>query len=252
MSRRIKTTETSFEILDLLMELDGATMPDLSERLNLANSTVHGHLKTLESNGLVVKEGNEYYLGLRFFQYGNYTRQRKPEYQFADKHVTRLADETREAANFCVAEHGQSIVLFGDSTPEDPAYGVGTVFHMHETAVGKVMLAEMSEDRVREIIDEWGLPRRTENTITDEEALFDELDDVRRRGYAYNHEELMTGLSAVGVAVKRPDSSVLGALSVGGPTYRIDGQKLEGELTDVILDTKNAFEEDIRSLYATP
>jgi len=58
-------------------------MPQISERLGLANSTVHGHLKTLEANQLLVKEGNEYHLGLQFFHYGNFTRERKPEYQYA-------------------------------------------------------------------------------------------------------------------------------------------------------------------------
>ncbi|MFC7156902.1 IclR family transcriptional regulator [Halomarina halobia] len=249
MSRRIQTTETSFEIIDLLKELDGATMPEISDRLGLANSTVHGHLKTLEANQLLVKEGNEYHLGLQFFHYGNFTKQRKPEYQFAADNVERLANDTNEGANFCVEEHGQVIVLNGASTAYDPAYDTGNVFDMHTTAVGKALLAEMTDEAVSEVIDEWGLPAQTDQTITDEDELFDELEEIRHTGLAFNQEEMLNGLSAVGVAVKRPDSSVLGALSVGGPTYRIAGEKLHEEFPEIILDVKRQFEADIRSFY---
>jgi len=125
-----------------------------------------------------------------------------------------------------VEEHGQVIILNGASPAPDPAYDVGNVFDMHITAIGKVLLAEMDDDEVSAIVDEWGLPEYTEHTLTDEEALFEELEEVRETGLAFNHEEMLSGLSAVGVAVKRPDSSVCGALSVGGPTYRIAGEKL--------------------------
>jgi DNA-binding IclR family transcriptional regulator len=250
MSRRIQTTDTSFEIIDLLGELDGATMTEISDRLGLANSTVHGHLKTLEANQLLVKEGNEYHLGLQFLHYGNFTKQRKPEYEFAEDIVARLANDTNEGANFCIEEHGRVIVLHGVSPADDPAYDIGNVFDMHTTAVGKAILAEMTDEASLEIVDEWGLPARTDRTITDEETLFEELEEVRRTGVAFNHEEMLNGLSAVGAAVKRPDSSVLGALSAGGPTYRIEGGKLHEAFPEIILDAKQQFEADIQSLYS--
>jgi DNA-binding IclR family transcriptional regulator len=249
MSRRVQTTETSFEIIDLLFEMDGATMPQISERLELANSTVHGHLKTLEANQLLVKEGNEYHLGLRFFQYGKFTRQRKPEYQYAQDKVERLESSTNEGANFCVEEHGQVIVLNGASLAPDPAYDTGNSFHMHTTAVGKAILAEMCDEAVSDIISRWGLPEYTEHSITSEATLFEELEEIRRTGISFNHEEMLNGLSAVGIAVKRPDSSVCGALSVGGPTYRIDEEKLHQEFPDIIRDVRQEFETDICSLY---
>lgn len=249
MARRIKTTETSFEIVELLKQLEGATMSELSDRLDLANSTIHGHLKTLEKNRLVVKEGNEYHVGLRFFHYGEYTRWRKPEYRYVPEKIEELVELTQEGSNFAVEEHGQMIVLFGDSTPEDPIYDTGKFFHMHDNASGKAILAEMTDERVTEVLDRWGLPATTEHTITDRDALFDELETIRDRGYAFNREELLTGLNAVATVVQRPDSSILGALSVGGPSYRIRGPRLEEELPEVLLQTNAELEAEIRAIY---
>ncbi|UTF55727.1 IclR family transcriptional regulator [Natronosalvus rutilus] len=249
MARRIQATETSLEIIESLEELQGATMPEISEHLGLANSTIHGHLSTLMDKRLVVKEGNQYHLGLRFFHYGNVTKQRKPEYEFAQEHVEYLASETHEGANFCVEEHGQVIVLNGASSAEDPAYDIGNVFDMHITAVGKAILAEMSDEQVSEIVAQHGLPAHTDDSITDEAELFDELEEISRTGLAFNDGEMLEGLAAVGVAVKRPDSSVLGALSVGGPSYRISDRKLREEFPEIILEAKRRFEEDIESFY---
>jgi len=250
MGRRLQTTDTSLAIVDLLKELDGATMPTIADRLDLAESTVHGHLKTLEANRLVVKEGNEYHLGLQFLSYGNSARTRKPEYQFAQEHVDRLAGATSEGANFCVEEHGQIIGLNAASAADDPVYFVGRSSDMHNTAVGKAILAEMSDEAVREVVDRWGLSAYTDNTITDEAALFEALERVRETGVSFNREELLDGLSSAAMVVKRPDSSVLGALSVGGPTYRIGGEKLEEEFPDLLRERKRAFEQQIRSVYS--
>lgn len=249
MGRRLQTTDTSLAIVDLLKQLDGATMPEIADRLGLANSTVHGHLKTLEANRLVVKESNEYHLGLRFLSYGNSARRRKPEYQFAQEHVDRLASATSEGANFCVEEHGQIIELDAASVADDPVYFVGRSSDMHNTAVGKAILAEMSDEEVREVVDCWGLSAYTDNTITDEGALFEALERIRETGLSFNREELLDGLSSVAAVVKRPDGSVLGALSVGGPTYRVGGEKLEQEFPELLRERKRAFEEQIESIY---
>jgi DNA-binding IclR family transcriptional regulator len=249
MSRVLQTTNTSLKIIDLLMEFEGATMTEIGEELGLANSTVHGHLETLKENQLIVKEGNEYHIGLKFFNYGNFTRQRKPEYQYAQENVEHLATTTSEGASFCVEEHGQVIVLNSASRAPDPVYDIGRVSHMHTTAVGKAILAEMDDDEVSEVVSEWGLPAYTEHTITDEERLFEEIEEVQRTGLAFNEEEMLNGLTAVAIVVERPDSSVCGALSVGGPTYRIGGEKLRAEFADVVRDRKRQFEEDIQSYY---
>ncbi|UTF55816.1 IclR family transcriptional regulator [Natronosalvus rutilus] len=249
MSRRVKTTETSFKIVELLKKFNGATMNELSDQLELANSTVHGHLKTLEENQLLVKEGDKYHLSLQFFYYGNYARQRKPEYRYAEDHVENLVSMTKEGANFAVEEHGRITILYGNSIPNDPTYDVGGNYSMHDTASGKAILAEMSDEEVSSVIDQWGLSERTEHTITNEEDLFDELETIRRQGYALNHDELMPGLSAVAVVVERPDSSIAGALSVGGPTYRVASTRLEDEFLEALQQVKAEFEDDVRSLY---
>lgn len=59
-----------------------------------------------------------------------------------------------------------SIIVFDEiSNPSSEGYQVGRYFYMHNSANGKVMLARVSDDRVTEILNQWGLPAVTENTI---------------------------------------------------------------------------------------
>jgi len=99
--------------------------------------------------------------------------------------------------------------------------------HLHSTAAGKAILAEMPEQRVMDIISEHELPAETEHTITDPDSLVEELDEIREHGIAYNDEESVEGLRAVGVPVRGSNGIAIGALSVSGPSNRLRGRSSE-------------------------
>jgi DNA-binding IclR family transcriptional regulator len=100
----------------------------------------------------------------------------------------------------------------------------------------------MEDDRIEEIIDRWGLPQETEQTITSREALYEELDRIRDRGYAFNREEHLKGVKAVGAPVLADDGRVVGAFSVSGPVHRMKGEWFEEEVTNTVLGISNELE----------
>lgn len=237
----IKSLRHTFDILEYIHSNDGARLAELSEALGLARSTVHNHLTTLKRIGYLTKEANTYHLSLQFLHLGEYTRHRKPEYSLAHRAVEQLARDTNEEVDFTVPENGRVISMY-HSVGDQMSSGlqVGQWFHMHTTAAGKAVMAEMTEAEVEDIIDTWGLPARTDNTITDVERLHEELEAVRDRGYAINDQETLDGYQAVGVAAKYPDGEIFGALTVGGPTYRI---KSALKSSDILENLFRAVEE---------
>ncbi|MEA5406232.1 IclR family transcriptional regulator C-terminal domain-containing protein [Haloarculaceae archaeon H-GB2-1] len=113
---------------------------------------------------------------------------------------------------------------------------------MHSTASGLAILAAYPTARVEEIINQWGLPAKTDYTITSQAELFTELDRIRDQGYAVDDQGYTEGMRSIGKAVHAPDGSVLGALSVSGPTYRVDGAVLEREIPETLLDVVETLE----------
>lgn len=248
--RILKTTETSLELLEYILDLDGASLTELADATDLAKSTIHSHLNTLMKYGYVTKENNQYYLGAKFCHLGEYVRNRKEIYRIAEDIVSNLADETDLDADFAVEEHGQIVSLYGDVTYREASHFLkdGRSFYVHSTASGKAIIAEYPEERVSDIINHWGLPEVTEQSITTTEGLFAELETIREQGYAINDEESIPGLWAVSMAVKDPRGDVCGALSLSGPAYLIDDET-ENTMVEILRRWVNEFETEIADSY---
>lgn len=244
---QLKTPKTAFRIIEAIERLDGAGVTELAIDLDLAKSTIHRHLSTLEDIEYLVCEGDTYYVSLKFLQLGEYSRNRKNAYSLARPKLRELAEETGERAQFIVEEHGLAVYVHRKSGPRavETDSGIGKRVALHATAAGKAILAHMDDERVNTIIKDRGLPALTAYTITERSSLFEELDTVRERGFSVNDQESTDGLRAIGVPVRGSDDDIIGALSVSGPTHRIKGEIYEQTIPRLLLGTANELELNI-------
>jgi len=199
-------------VLTALKELDGAGITELADHLGLAKSNVHNYLNTLHQEGYVRKDGTTYHVGLQLLELGAYARQKRPVYDVAKPELRGLAQETGERVNLLVEEHGMGIYLHneaGSQAVKVDAYA-GSRVHLHNTALGKAILAHLSEERVSEILDWHGMPRTTNNTITDRGELFEELADI------------LAEINANGTTMLLVEQNVDLALRLSDYTYLID------------------------------
>ena len=243
-SRQVQATMTSLEIVEMLRELDGARVTELADALDLSPSTVHTHLSTLIETDYVVKSGDIYHPSLHFLGLANYVRNRRNAYAIADSYTDQLARETECRAVFVVEENGRGVYMY--TYPGKHAVWtystVGKRFHLHQTAAGKAILSQLPRERVIDIVEEWGLPASTENTTTDRSVLLKELDAIEDRGVAFNNEEQLNGVKAVGVPVDDSDGRVVGAFSVASPANRMTKDRFNEEIPKTLLGVANEFE----------
>lgn len=240
----LQTTSTSLDVLELLEEFDGARVSEIAERMDAPKSTVHGHLATLESKHFVIQRGDLYYLGPELLRLGNQVRTRKEGYVLAREFTERLFEELGLRSIFAVEMGGRAVFIH---TASGNKMGwtherLGNRLYLHNTAVGKAILANLPRSRVTQILDRWGMPSETDNTITDREELFAELETVREQGYAVNHAENFRELYATGVAATRQSGAVIGAFSVTGPEHTFTDPDREDELADTLTEFVNEYE----------
>lgn len=242
--KRIKSSERLFDILETIKRLEGATLGELADELDMAKSTVHDHLSTLLHRGYVVKRGDTYDVGLLFLDLGSYARRRNRLFKYVKSKIDWLAEETNERTQFMVEEHGRGYDVYRSHGYLSVATGprIGKPVLLHKNAAGKSILASLPRERVESILDHWGQPRYTEHTITDRETLFRELDAVRANGYAINGEESQEGIRAIGIAVVCNEECI-GAISVSGPVHRIQGSH-EEEIINLLQATKTELEQE--------
>jgi len=221
----IGSTETSFRIVERLRADEVASVTALAEAVGVSKSTAHNHLQTLRRLGYVVREDDEYRLGLRFLGLGDRARDRHGLYYVAKPEADSLVDAVGERVQVMVEERGDGIYIY--QSLADQAVGtdshIGTVVDLHATAVGKAYLAHLPNDERAALLDHLELTEQTPNTITDREALEAELAEIREDGCAFNGEERTVGMRAVGAPIVLDDGRVLGGISVSGPTTRMTG-----------------------------
>lgn len=240
----VKSVRRAFQIIEKIRERNGARVSELATEFDVAKSTIHSHVSTLREAGYLIQEGDEYQIGALFLRLGDHARTRREEYEMASQKVEELAKQSEERSQFAVEEQGRIIFLYreGGSHAVYTGTQLGGRRYMHTSSAGKVILAHLPDRRVREIIDQWGLPRVTENTITTEEELHEELETIREQGYAVNMEENIKGLRAVGAPIRTNEGEVIGGLSISGPTHRLKGNRLHEELADLVRGEANELE----------
>ncbi len=242
-NRRVKTTDTLLEVLAALQSMNGATLVELTDELEFAKSTIHNHLTTLESSKYVVKSDGVYELSLKFLDHGMFVKNERAISRLGGSILEDLAAETGEVAWLIVEEHGEAVYLdkaMGENAIQTHAR-VGGRAHLHHLATGKLILAYLSDERVEEIIDRYGLPELTPNTITDPDELGAELDRIRDDGIAFNDKETVAGLRAIGAPILGEDT-IYGAICVSGPANRLSVDRCHDEIKALLLEATNELE----------
>jgi len=103
---------------------------------------------------------------------------------------------------------------------------LGNRVPLHCTGCGKVLLAYQPESVVASIVAEEGLPRYTERTITDPGQFQQELEMIRHQGYAIDNGEQEEGVRCIAVPVYGSKGKVVAALSISGPSSRVDSRHI--------------------------
>lgn len=240
----LKTVETTFDIINKLIELNGARVTELANRLDKPTSTIHDYLKALNEGGYIVKDGQTYRVSSRFLYLGQRARSQLEIYNAARKQIQELAAETGEYASLTVEEQGYGVLLYtvqGEKAVDiDAPDGVRT--KLHSTAMGKCILANLPEERVEEIIAEHGFEARTPYTVTDREELFGELETIREQGYAIEEEEQFEGMQGISAPVTGISGNVRGAVGVYGPIGRVGNPENEERIREAVSETVNVIE----------
>lgn len=102
---------------------------------------------------------------------------------------------------------------------------LGLSMYMHCTADGKAILAHKNQEYIDRVVEEIGLEKMTDNTITEREPLLDELEKIRNEGIALDDQERLPGIRGIAVpVVDKKSGEVYGAFGITGPATRIEAE----------------------------
>jgi len=248
--RTLQTVERATEVIRVLAELNGAGVSAVAEELDMSTSSTHSQLATLHEADYLVKENGEYRLSYKLLLLGEHVRDSSALFQFGRSEADALADETGHYVHLFTEEKGLGVNIY-ESRGEhagDYEYQSRKLQQrepLHITASGKAILASLDRPDVEKILDRHGLERYTENTITDESTLFEELDRIQNQGYAVNNEEEIVGFQAVAAPIQAKSGVVVGSISVAGPARFFGNQEFTEEIPKQVLNAANMIQVNI-------
>jgi len=232
-SNGVKSLIKALNLLKLFTPSKGEwSLKELAEALDYHKSSVQRLVSTLETQGFLERthpSRGRFRLGPIVLMLGNVASHSIDLRAVARPFLQWLADQTGETSHLCVVDQSQCYYL--DKIDSQQAVRISTYvgqrLPLHCSAVGKALMSGMTLEEVDHIIAERGLPRFTENTITDRKGLLQELAEIRKQGLAFDNEEYDIGLRCLASPVMDSQGHVVAAVSFSGPVQRLNMNLLE-------------------------
>ena len=224
-SSRVQSVDRAIDVLQHLARHGWSGVTDVGNAIGVHKSTAFRLLSSLEARGLVEQhvESGKYHLGFGLIHLARAVNVGPDLTGKAQPICRQLAEDTGETVTLAVLE-GDEVITIDQIMPDAAVVSrswLGRRSPLHATSHGKVFLAWLPESRRQSIVKSRH-ESFTPNTIVDPAMLAEELAAVRARGWSSVTDELEEGLSAVAAPVRAADGTVIAAISVSGPTYRID------------------------------
>jgi DNA-binding IclR family transcriptional regulator len=226
----VQSVDRALQVLEIVGKLGTAGVTEIATELGVHKSTVSRLIAVLESRGFVeqLSDRGKYRLGFAIVRLAGSTSAQMDLAKESQPICDELAADSGETTNIAILDADRIINVVEAVGPAEITLRswVGQSCPAHATSSGKVLLAGLSPERVRGLLGD-RLPAYTPDTVTEPAALAVELDEVRRSGWAGVREELEVGLNAVAAPVRDSGGKIIAALSVSGPSYRLEPARLE-------------------------
>jgi len=222
----MEAIKKTFAVLELFLNnKEEISLLELSRLSGINKTTVSritsalvklGYLKQREKRG-------KYSLGTKFLDFSGFVKTRIKIRDIAIPHLIKLGQLVKESVMVAIWDGREAITheTFHANHFLKVAPDEGTRIPLHSTAVGKVIIADMSEEEFQRYFHENALEQYTSNTITDLNDLKKHIIIVKQEEVAFDDEEYALGVRGVAAALRNNDDSVIGAIGVLGPSVRL-------------------------------
>lgn len=226
-------------------------LAELSRQLHTPKTSLVGLLRGLVEMNYVVFSGGAYRLGGSSFELANEI--------LSARQRLHMGDYIKDGMNSLCAQSGET-VLYGILTSDEQpvmtyvglaesrsairiSVGIGDRSPLYCTAGGRVLLADLPDEAVRDYLAKAPIDQINPQTETDPEALFNHVIEARKQGLACVIDQMVQGITGMAAPIRDSSDRVLGALIVAGPTSRVldDEALLRGMVRDAARSISNSL-----------
>lgn len=238
----IQVLDRAFSIVDVLSNCsESVSLAEISALTGISKSTAFRILKSLRENGYVAQNAyGQYYMTLKICTLSRRVLEKTSIISLAQPHMKRLCAITHQTIHLVVREGTETVYVNrqeDDAAPFHMTSVIGRRRSLHTSAVGKSILAALSND---EILNYWRAVDKiqiTPYTIVNLDELFQEIEKIRVNGYAIDNQENTLGVRCIAAAIHDYIGTPSYAISISGPSEIMTDEKLES-FAPFLLTTK--------------
>ncbi len=245
----IHSVQRTFKVIYALCDkYDGLSLTQLSEQVGLHKSTVSRILNTLKTENLIKqnKESLKYSLGNGFLEislkYLGGFELRKVAYPYMQKLQTTVG----ESVNLAILDFDEIIYIERVVSPLPLRHSmkIGDRAPACFTALGKAMLAFSDNSFIGEILSGEDPDKNIPRSKDQIDKFLEDLSQIRNTGIAFDDRIHQEHIRCLGSPILTSEKRVIGALSVSGPSSRMNDDKLPG-MKQALLDSVGEISKEL-------
>ena len=219
------------------------TLSEVAAHTGLTRAGARRILLTLQTLGYVDNDGRQFRLTPRILDLGFAYLSSMPIWDLAEPVMEALVDQVHESCSAAVLDGQDIVYVLRVHTHKimTTNLGVGSRLPAFWTSLGRVLLAGLPDEALRERLRH--LPRQacTPNTVLDDEGLLASIHAARSQGWCLVNQELEEGLISIAAPLKNRAGRVTAALNISGQANRTSAEVMQTQLLPALLQATQAI-----------
>ncbi len=230
-SSSVQALDRALGLMEILSVDDGLTLTDVANEANMAASTAHRLLATLQARKFVELdvESGHWRIGINAFQVGNAFLRSRKLVSIGRMIMRDLLDSCGETINIGIIDDGQVVFIsqFESHEPMRAFFRPGRRGPIHASGIGKAIIATWPTDVATAFLRKQKLVQLTDMTHRSVDAVLTDLAAIKTRGWSLDDQEQALGMRCIAAPVFNEYGEAVAGLSMSGPTARITDDRLE-------------------------
>lgn len=224
--------ERALSIIEIIAESSrGMSNSDLSRRLKIPKSSASYILRVLEKRAYLQRDAHgKYRLGLKLMSLTGDALTHMDVREVAKPVLEDFLKKSRlPEAHLAVLDNGRAVYV--EKVENEKSFikmdiWIGHRLPVHTTAIGKVLVAFLTEKEVLDILEARGMERKTRRSITSKQKFLQEMKSVQKFGFAIDNEENADGVRCIAAPIFEANGKVCAALGTSSTILHIDENHL--------------------------
>lgn len=225
-------------------ERPSVTLSSVAEATGLTRATARRLLLTLEELGYVQSSGREFRLTARVLELGYAYLSSVDLATVVQPELEEISSHIKESSSASVLDGHDIMYILRVPARRimTISLGIGTRLPAATTSMGRVLLADLDDERLEQYLEEVELPPRTPQSITSPDELREELKTVHEQGWALLDQELETGVRSIAVPLRDAGGRTIAAMNASSHAGRVTLEQMREEFLPMLLDAAGRVE----------